>query len=117
MLALPNSRREFRYRVFGPGKSGSVHRVEMSRTPTVAEIKAALRPHLEGGTPEHVIVLLDGRPADMFVDEMATAKGLPRNEEATKVYRANWLKRHRQDPETMPFIAGPAVLFEDLIWP
>ena len=54
---------------------------------------------------------------DMFVDETGHAKDLPRNEAATAIYRANWLRQHPgTDPESLPFIAGPAVLFDRRVW-
>jgi hypothetical protein len=67
--------------------------------------------------PEHVSVLFKGAPADMFVDETGVLKGLPRNEAATAIYRANWLKQHpEQDPEALPHIAGTAVVTGRRIW-
>jgi hypothetical protein len=49
----------------------------------------------------------------MYVDALATPKGLPRNEQATRRYRADWLSTHRGcDPETLPAICGPAVVVQ-----
>jgi hypothetical protein len=48
---------------------------------------------------------------------MGHPKGLPRNENATVIYRRNALLRQGvKDPETLPWIAGPAVLFERIVW-
>lgn len=48
----------------------------------------------------------------MFVDEMGALKRLPRNDAATKIYRNSFLsKRPDDDPEKLPLIAGPAVVF------
>ena len=53
----------------------------------------------------------------MFVNETGIVKKLPRNDEATRLYRANWLKRHpKDDPESLPYIAGAAVVFEERVW-
>ena len=80
----------------------------------------ALRPFLEeilGGPLEHVSVLWHGKPADMFVRETGRIDGLPRNEEATAIYRAYWLSQHPDaKPEELDFICGPAVLFDKLVW-
>jgi hypothetical protein len=98
-----------------------------------------LRPLLDGGDPEHVLVYSGARPylgdrfyRDMFVDEEGQAlllrltedgvsavrdrpgKGLPRNEAATALYRRNVLMHEApSDPESHPWIAGPAVFFPD----
>jgi hypothetical protein len=40
-----------------------------------------------------------------------------RRNEATRLYRANWLKRHpKDDPESLPYIAGAAAVFEERVW-
>jgi hypothetical protein len=53
----------------------------------------------------------------MFVDEDGHGRERPRNEAATTIYRANWLRQHPGvDPETLPWIAGPAVLFDRRVW-
>ena len=72
---------------------------------------------------EHVTVLadfaggLDFKRADMFVDEMGHPKNLPRNGNATAIYRRNALLHQGvKDPETLDWIAGPAVLFERIVW-
>lgn len=55
---------------------------------------------------------------DMFIDEDGHSRDRPRrNEKATAIYRANWLRQHPStDPETLPWIAGPAVLFDKRVW-
>ena len=56
------------------------------------------------------------RAADMFVDETRDHQRVRRNE-ATRLYRANWLKRHpKDDPESLPYIAGAAAVFEERVW-
>jgi hypothetical protein len=53
----------------------------------------------------------------MFVDEMGLPKNLPRNEKATEIYRNNWLTQHPgADPDSLPHIAGTAVIFSRRVW-
>ncbi|QGY05566.1 hypothetical protein MMSR116_29465 [Methylobacterium mesophilicum SR1.6/6] len=90
--------------------------VDMTGDPGLAELRDVLEPIL-GGRLEHVAVLHEGRRADMFVHEDGHGEGLPRNEAATAIYRASWLERHPADPpETLPWIAGPAVVFGRTVW-
>ena len=90
--------------------------VDMAGDPGLAELRDVLEPIL-AGRPEHVAVLHDGRRADMFVHEDGHGAGLPRNEAATEIYRASWLSRHPSDhPETLPWIAGTAVVFGRTVW-
>ncbi|MCJ2086935.1 hypothetical protein MKK88_13185 [Methylobacterium sp. E-005] len=90
--------------------------VDMAGDPGLAELRDVLEPIL-AGRPEHVTVLHRSRRADMFVDEAFGPKGLPRNEAATSIYRAAWLRDHPADnPETLPWIAGPAVIFDRIVW-
>jgi hypothetical protein len=90
--------------------------------PGYDQLKAFIEPLLDGAPLEHVSVLWNGKPADMFVDELGrleltTRPPLPRNEEATTIYRAAALRREpERDPESMPFIAGTAILFEQRVW-
>ncbi len=57
---------------------------------------------------------------DLFVDELGHVRHSGpkrRNEDATAIYRANWLRRAGgADPEALPSIAGDAVLFHRIIW-
>lgn len=67
--------------------------------------------------PEHVAVLHEGRRADMFVHEDGHGERLPRNEAATAIYRAWHLSQNPgEDPEASPWIAGPAVIFDRIVW-
>jgi len=82
---------------------------------------SALRPLfeelLDGGFPEHVAVLHDGKRADMFVDGDGIAKELDRNGAATAIYRNNTLTRAPgTDPESLPAIVGTAVLCSRRVW-
>ena len=58
-----------------------------------------------------------GEWTDMFVDEMGALRRLPRNDAATRIYRNGFLsKRPDDDPEKLPYIAGPAVVFLRPVW-
>jgi hypothetical protein len=110
--------RLYRFHVFATDGTHDEHVAQMSVPPKLDEIKAAVMPHL--GTAkhlEHVAVLHWDRRCDMFVDDNGVPDLLDRNDEATKIYRFNWMQQHpEQDPETLPYIAGPAVLFEQIVW-
>jgi hypothetical protein len=55
--------------------------------------------------------LSDGSP--MTFDEIFDAMWGP-NGPTTRLYRASWLKQHpNHDPESMPHIAGVAIVFEE----
>lgn len=89
----------------------------MPPKPSLRDIKIVVLPLLDRGDGiprnlEHVSVLFEGQPTDMFVDEVGVNDGLPRNEQATAIYRTYWLQEHPgDDPESLPHIAGTAVLF------
>lgn len=100
---------------------------DLPREPGYHKLKEILTPLLDGAPLEHVSVLadfnggLDFKPADMFVvDEMGHVRAggpLPRNEAATLIYRrASLLQRPGTDPESLPHIVGPAVLFSRRVW-
>ena len=90
--------------------------------PGYVQLKAVIEPLLDGDPMEHVSVLWEGKRADMFVSELGhvpltTRLPLQCNDAATAIYRANWLKHHPgTDPESLHWIAGTAVLFDDLVW-
>jgi hypothetical protein len=86
--------------------------------PGYDRIKALVEPLLGEGEPlEHVSVLHKGHRRDMFVSELGhrdlTTRGpLPINDEGTKIYRNYSLAMEPgRDPESLPDIAGTAVLF------
>lgn len=68
---------------------------------------------------ERVNVLYMGEYRDMFVGETSAFNGRHiRNIRATEIYRNNALSNgwHR-DPEEMPAVSGPAILFPDYqVW-
>lgn len=103
-----------------PGTPVEIREVEIRDKNGVAQwldLKKLVEPLLDGGNLEHVRVLWHGQYRDMFVDDVGQLKDLPHNESATAIYRANWLQHHPgTDPETLPDIVGPAVLFDDAVW-
>jgi hypothetical protein len=111
------------YTIFRPGhESGERHEIDWPEEPDYREIVALISPILGGAYLEHVTVLYEGLWHDMFVDESSATKlkpgyPLPRNDRATEIYRANWLSQYPgADPESLPAIHGPAVLFHRIVW-
>lgn len=95
---------------------------DLEREPSYKVLKVIMDPLL-GGELEHVSVLADYAsgdkyvPLDMFVHETGALDGFTRNEEATMIYRRNWLTQHPEViAEDMPAIHGPAVLFDRRVW-
>jgi hypothetical protein len=113
---------ETRVLVMTPGEPNARHTVDLPAQPTYDELAEVMK-RFGVENCEHVTVLSDFtggvkyRRADMFVDEHGQAKGLPRNEFATAIYRRNAILRQGAiQPETLPWIAGVAVLFERIVW-
>ena len=110
------------YQIIMPGDTVIARLEWWPAEPGYEAIRDLVEPLIGGEPLEHVSVLHNGQRRDMFVSELGqlalTHRGpLPRNERATEIYRANWLSRHRYcDPETLPWIAGTAVLFERRVW-
>ena len=111
------------YTIFRVGKAEERGEVDWPREPGYDKIKALVEPILGEGEPlEHVTVLWHGERADMFVSEyghmaLTTRAPLPINDRATDVYRTNWMSRHPdEDPESLPTIAGTAILFHRIVW-
>jgi hypothetical protein len=111
--------------IMRPDQPHETREVELpdNRKALLADLHALLDP-LVGGYFEHVRVFSDFeggtkyRYLDMFVHETGVLDGLPRNEAATVIYRRNALLHEPgvYDAESLPFIAGPAVLFEGVVW-
>lgn len=105
------------FTIFRVGAAPERREVDLPEVPGFDALRRVVEPLLDGARLEHVTVLHEGRRADMFVDEIGQLKGLPRNDEATGIYRNNWLTRHPgTDPEALPTIVGPAVLFDRRVW-
>ena len=103
--------------IMRPGADTETQPIEVAAKPGYLALKSIVAPFLNGGMLEHVTVLHDGKRADMFVDDEGLLKGLPRNDAATVIYRNNWLTAHpKDDPESLPAIYGPAVLFSRQVW-
>jgi hypothetical protein len=90
-------------------------------------LRELINPLFNGGRLEHVTVLADYdnglnfNRADMFVGDAGQRKDLPRNDAATVIYRRATLCGRSatpipNDPEELPFIQGPAVLFSRRVW-
>jgi hypothetical protein len=108
--------------IYRPGQpEPEIVNVRMAKRPSLDELHAIIDPYLEidgeKRNLEHVNVLFNGTPHDMFVDECGVLDELPRNEAATAIYRANWLDMHPDDdPESLPHIAGVALVFWRKVW-
>jgi hypothetical protein len=86
---------------------------------TLDNIRKVVEPHLQGGRMERVRVFHNDIYTDMFVDDNGQEKNLPRNEKATRIYRNNVLTHEPgeyPDPEVLPYVYGPAVLFLTPVW-
>jgi hypothetical protein len=100
------------------------HEVEVNVAPERlwSAVAVFVRPLFDEGV-EHVAVLHNGQRRDMFVGETSATNGRHiRNVRATAIYRNATLQREaalttRRDPEELPAISGPAVLFPDtIVW-
>lgn len=103
--------------IFRPAQAPQRKAIELPDTPGIDRLHDILDPILGTRDFEHVYVLHDGHRADMFVDETGHWKGLPRNEDATRIYRTAWMARYPSaDIESLPEIVGTAVLFDNEVW-
>jgi hypothetical protein len=108
-----------KYRVFSEAGTFADHEILMDEKPSYNDLCSLVEPHLGGSRLMHVRVLcpLLGAWTDMFVDEMGALRRLPRNDDATRIYRNGLLsKRPDDDPEKLPYIAGTAVVFLRPVW-
>lgn len=101
-----------KYSLLTPAGLLSEHEAVLEEHPSHAAVREIVEPHLQGRMERVRVrdpILGD---ADMFVDEMAHLKQLPRNEMATKLYRERYLAEQPDaDPRRLPHIAGNAVVF------
>jgi hypothetical protein len=107
------------YRVFSEAGTFADHEVLIEKKPRYDELRSLVEPHLGGARLMHVRVLCPylGQWTDMFVDEMGALRRRRRNDPATLIYRNGFLSKHPgDDPEKLPYIAGPAVVFLRPIW-
>jgi hypothetical protein len=108
-----------KYRVIPETGSFADHEIMLEKKPVYADLRGVVEPHLGGANLMHVRVLcpLLGAWTDMFIDEMGALKRLPRNDAATTIYRNGFLSKNPDDdPEKLPYIAGPAVVFFRPVW-
>jgi hypothetical protein len=108
-----------KYRVFTDEGTFTDHEILMEKKPVYEDLRSVVEPHLGGARLMHVPVLCPmlGAWTDMFIDDLSALRQLPRNDAATKIYRNGFLsKRPDDDPEKLPYIAGPAVVFLRPVW-
>jgi len=65
---------------------------------------------------EHVSVLFNSRPADMFVGDVSALEGLPVNTAATRIYWAHSRKLGLPIDANTPRIHGTAIVSPTIIW-
>ncbi len=105
-----------RYELLRHDGSRLIVSISFPYKPSLVAIRDLITPLL-GGRFERVSVLHESTRCDMFVLEDGHRRMLPRNEQATRVYRHNVLSRKPHvNPESLHWIAGPAVLFDRVIW-
>jgi hypothetical protein len=107
------------YRVFAETGAYADHEIQMAKEPVYEDLRRLIEPHLCGARLMRVRVLCPtlGDWVDMFIDDMGALKRLPRNDAATTIYRNGHLSKNpNDDPETLPYIAGPAVVFLRPVW-
>ena len=106
--------------IYRPGSAQPEERdVQLAANPSYQQLRDLITPLLDGGDLEHVSVLFEGRRADMFVDELGHVKNPPlrMNKAATAIYRASKMKQQPHiDPEELNWIAGPAIVFSEIVW-
>lgn len=115
---------ETKYQVIAVDGTITDGTVDWPEGPDYEMIRRLIEPLLGVEEPlEHVTVLHNGGRRDMFVSEyghmeLTTRPPLPINRAATQIYRNNWITQYPgTDPESMPNIAGIAVLFPDrVVW-
>ena len=90
--------------------------VDLPAQPSYEALRDLIKPVFDADF-EHVTILGNDERADMFVDETGRLKSLTRNDKATELYRAAWLKRHPGiNPESLDHIVGAVVLFDRRVW-
>ena len=109
--------------IMTPEGPHSTREVELPIVPSYETLRDLITPIIGCEHVEHVSVLADFaggtnfKRADMFVDEDGHARRLPRNGAATVIYRRNAIiNQGIKDPEELSWIAGPAVLFNRIVW-
>jgi len=88
---------------------------DLAKQPSFNEF-AFIAPLLRCAHFEHVSVLFEGEPRDMFVDEVGALTSRPINPLATVLYHQNTMWRHLSvghplKPGDLTSIHGPAIFF------
>lgn len=122
-ISSPASLVETKYTVYHPDGKTEDHSLMLQHDPGYDALKKIMARHLgEGNWLEHVTVLHDGKPKDMFVDEEGLLKGLPVNIAATEIYHTY---SKQQNPSgyaaaamsgQLSPIVGVAILFHRRVW-
>jgi hypothetical protein len=113
---IAHCRRRFEYQVIPADQSKPI-RNGVAMLPDgldFDDIEKIVKPHLAGANLFRIAILHEGEECDMFVDEMADMKNLPRNKRATAIYRAALTEANPKAPRSTiakKSIRGPAVLF------
>jgi len=111
------------YTVISPDGTQTHGDVDFPENPGFHLLRALISPLIGNEPIEHVAVLHLGLRCDMFVSELGhlttdTRRApMPLNPSATAIYR-NAAMTHEPalDPNTLPTIVGPAVLFDRIVW-
>ena len=106
-----------RFSTFGSPRRPHRPFVHWPARPSWNQIRSLVLPLLEYEPMAHLPVLYGNTRGDLFFGEDAEKQGLFRNGVATSIFRAALLRRDLgRDPETLPVIYGPAVVFHRQVW-
>lgn len=111
-----------RYILLRPDAAPEGGQINWPRFPGLERVRA-LVPTIDFRDYHQSLVLADMRggdnfvPTDLFFDNQGVAKNLPRNEEATAIYRRGFMLRMpNRDPEKLSAVFGLALLFSRRVW-
>jgi hypothetical protein len=112
---------ETTYEIIPPQGEIEFYSVKLEGDPGYKKLCQTLDPIFGPHQWEHVSVLWEEKPADMFVDENGRFKNLEFNQRASEIYWANWLMRFGDTPKVRAElisspIGGKAVLFHRKVW-
>lgn len=96
---------------------GALEVTAIDSNETMEKVRALCREYVPGDR-EHVRVFWKGKYTSMFVAETGRLDNLPMNRKATEIYQNN-IRVHapnEYNPATMPWIAGPVILFDKDVW-
>ncbi len=105
------------YTIFRTDGTEERGEIDWPEDPGYDRLSVLCRPIIGADMLDRAAVLHDKQRMDLIVDESGHPKGLDRNEAATTVYRQYAVsKEPGLDPESLPWIAGDAVLFYRRVW-